>query len=170
MAVAALEKQTLSDLLDGFLDAYNRHDIDAILGYCTEDVVWEDPTAGILHGRQRVKAALANVFQAFPDMAFARDEVSYFMSLDGTRAASAWQLTGTMNGPMNPPGYAPTGGKIDIKGVCLYELEDGLIAHHTIVFDMIQLGRQIDALPPAGSFLDKMAVRFQMLKARRKNR
>lgn len=170
MAVVALEKQIVSDLLDGFFDAYNRHDVDALLGYCTEDVLWEDPTAGILHGRQPVKRALNTVFRAFPDMTFTRDEVDYFMSLDGTRAASSWRLTATMTGPLDPPGYAPTGGTVDIKGVCLYALEDGLIAHHTVVFDMIELGRQIDAIPPAGSLLDKMTVRLQIMKNRRKNR
>jgi steroid delta-isomerase-like uncharacterized protein len=170
MAVVTLEKQTITELLDGFFDAYNRHDLDALLGYCTEDVLWEDPTAGILHGRQPVRSALRNVFTAFPDMKFAKDEVDYFISLDGTRAASSWRLTGTMKGPLDPPGYAPTGGTVDIKGVCLYVLEDGLIAHHTIVFDMIELGRQIDALPPAGSLMDKMVVRLQNLKVRRRNR
>ena len=168
MAVVALEKETISDMLYGFFDAYNRHDLDAVLAYCTEDVLWEDPTAGIVHGRQAVRSALGNVFRAFPDMKFPKDELDYFMSFDGTRAASSWRLTGTMKGPMDPPGYAPTGGTVDIKGVCLYVLEDGLIDHHTIIFDMIELGRQIDALPPAGSLMDKMAVRLQTLKARRK--
>ena len=170
MTVVVLDKHALSEMLDGFLDAYNRHDLDAVLAYCTDDVLWEDPTAGSLHGRHAVRSALSNVFRAFPDMKFGTDEVTYFMSFDGTRAASSWRLTGTMAGPLDPPGYAPTNGPIDIKGACLYELRDGLISHHTIVFDMIELGRQIDALPPAGSFMDKMAVRLQGLKARRKNR
>lgn len=170
MTVVVLEKNALSELLDGFLAAYNRHDLDAVLAYCTDDVLWEDPTAGILHGRHAVRSALSNVFRAFPDMKFGADEVTYFMSFDGTRAASSWRLTGTMAGRLDPPGYAPTNGPIDIKGVCLYELRDGLISHHTIVFDMVELGRQIDALPPVGSLMDKMAVRLQGFKARRKNR
>ena len=167
MAVAVLDKTATTELLDGFFDAYNRHDVDAVLAYCTDDVIWEDPTAGVLHGRRQAQNAMRNVFRAFPDMHFVRHDSTYFLSFDGTRAASGWRMTGHMRGELDPPGYAPTNRPIDISGTCLYEFRDGLISRHTIVFDMIKLGRQIDALPPSGSFMDKMAVRLQRMKARR---
>ena len=170
MAVAVLDKHAIDAMLEAFFDAYNLHDIDGVLGHCTEDIRWEDPTAGVLHGKRAVREALGSVFRAFPDMAFRRDELIYFMSFDATRAASSWRMTGTMAGALDPPGYGATNGPVDIKGVCLYELRDGLISHHTIVFNMIDLGRQIDALPPPGSLMDKMAVRLQRMKAGRKNR
>jgi steroid delta-isomerase-like uncharacterized protein len=170
MAVAVLDKHAIDAMLEGFFDAYNRHDIEAVVDHCTEDIRWEDPTAGVLHGKPAVRKALGTIFRAFPDMGFAKNENVYFMSFDATRAASSWRLTGTMAGVFDPPGYAPTNGPIDIRGMCLYELRDGLISHHTIVFNMIDLGRQIDALPPQGSLMDKMSVRLQRMKAGRKNR
>lgn len=170
MAVAVLDKHAVGAMLDGFFAAYNRHDIDGVLAHCTDDLVWEDPTAGVLHGKDEVRKALGNVFRAFPDMRFGQDDMSFFLSFDGTRAASGWHLLGTMKGPLDPPGYAPTNRPIEIKGVCLYELREGLISHHTIIFDMIPLGRQMDALPLAGSLMDKMVVRLQRIKAGRKHR
>ncbi len=170
MAVAVLDKHAIGAMLDGFFEAYNLHDIDGVLAKCTEDIVWEDPTAGVLHGKDEIRKALGNVFRAFPDMTFGKKDKAYYLSFDGTHAASSWHLLGTMKGELDPPGYAPTHQPIEIKGVCLYELRDGLISHHTIVFDMIPLGRQMDALPPAGSLMDKMVVRLQRMKARRKRR
>jgi ketosteroid isomerase-like protein len=29
--------------VEAFLQAYNDHDVEAIVSHCTEDVVWEDP-------------------------------------------------------------------------------------------------------------------------------
>ncbi len=168
MAVAALDQQAVGLLIDKLIDAYNRRDVEGVLACCTDDVYWEDPTSGAIRGKNMIRAALRTVFTAFPDLHFPKEELNYYMSFDGTRGASSWRLTGTMTGPMNPPGYAPTGHPVDIKGACLYEFRDGLISRHTIVFDMVDLGRQIGAIPAAGSLMDKLSVRLQRMKVSRR--
>ena len=60
MAVAVLDKHAIDAMLEGFFDAYNLHDIDGVLGHCTEDIRWEDPTAGVLHGKPAVRKALGH--------------------------------------------------------------------------------------------------------------
>lgn len=170
MATTVLDQHAVGQLLDDLIDAYNRHDVDGVLSCCTDDVDWQDPIAGTMRGKDTIRGALRSVFAAFPDLHFPKDELIRYLSFDGSRGASSWHLMGTMTGHLDPPGYAPTKGPVSFSGTCLYEFRDGLISRHTIVFDMVDLGRQIGALPASGGVLDKMAVFLQRLTASRARR
>ena len=67
-----------------------------------------------------------------------------------------------MEAPLDPPGFAATGKPIDMEGVCLYEFEDRLISRHDIVYDGLELARQLRALPRS----NRIAVAMQRLTVR----
>ena len=62
----------LLELLDRFADAWNRHDLDALLSMMTDDCVFEASAGPQVdgqrsEGKHAVRAAYAAVFEAFPD-------------------------------------------------------------------------------------------------------
>lgn len=105
--------------LAAFGDAWNRHDIDALMGFMHHDCVFQTAAGadafGTRHtGRDAVRAAFAAAWAAVPDAQWtnARHHV------DGDIGSSQWTFTGT----------AAEGSRIEVDGVDLFEFRDGLIA------------------------------------------
>lgn len=105
-------------LLRDFAEAFNRHDVEALLGMVTEDCVFETAFGPEPHGTRHVgKAALREAFpipwRTWPDARW--EQATHVVA--GDRAFSEWTLRG--RGP---------GGTIETRGVDLFVLRDGLIA------------------------------------------
>jgi steroid delta-isomerase-like uncharacterized protein len=113
--------QTISvDVLRDVLDAFNRHDLDAIVSYFADDAVFESPRGpkpwGTRYvGREEVRAGLAKRFEGIPDVHYGDDR--HFLSADGRRGASEWTLTGT----------TVDGQRLEVRGCDLWEFADGRI-------------------------------------------
>jgi predicted ester cyclase len=146
--------------------AVNAHDAQAVAALCCEDVVWEDPAAPqTLHGREAVLQFHRDVmFSALPD---ARVELldGPYLALDGTGVAARLRISGTMTGPLTPPGFAPTGGPLAFETAEFSHFRDGLLARHTVVLNMLELARQIGAVPQAGTFAAQVGVWLQHVAA-----
>jgi steroid delta-isomerase-like uncharacterized protein len=109
----------LTALLDRFADAWNRHDVDALMSMMTGDCVFEasagpDVNGERSEGQQAVRAAFAAVFETFPDAHWA--DARHFIS--GNRAVSQWTFTGTRR----------DGKRVEVTGCDLFTLRDGKIA------------------------------------------
>jgi predicted ester cyclase len=155
-------------LLDRLYAAVNAHDPDAVAALCTEDVVWEDPAAPeALRGPEAVRRFHRDtMFRSLPDVRIQIIDGPYF-SLDRTRAAVRLHISGTMTGPMEPPGFAPTGGRLEFETAEFSHFQGELLARHTVVLDMLALARQIGAAPKAGTTAERIGVWLQRLAARR---
>ncbi len=80
-------------------------------------------------------------------------------------------MTGTFTGDLQLWGkpalaYAPTGRRVEIEGVDVYELRDGLICHWMIHYDLLGLSQQFGLFPPNDSPMIGLLVRLQRLAAR----
>ncbi|MBB1509249.1 nuclear transport factor 2 family protein [Tessaracoccus sp. MC1756] len=101
------------------LDAFNRHDLDAIMGHFAEDCVFEsprgeDPWGSRFVGRDEVRRGLAARFEGIPDVRYSGG--SHFVA--GHRGASEWTITGT----------TVSGERIEVRGCDLWTFDDeGLI-------------------------------------------
>lgn len=157
-------KELMEDVIGRLFRAYDAHDPDKILALFTKDVVWEEPGIPSLRGHAAVKEHLRSVFEAMPDFHYTNKV--FFISVDGKKGASHWHGVGKMTGRLDPPGYAATNKKLEFEGACFYSFRDGLIAKHTVIYDMLAIGRQIGALPREGSIGDKLAVRLQNVTVR----
>ena len=78
------------------LDAFDRHDLDAIMSLFAEDCVFESPRGPDPWGRRfvgqvEVRDGLSARFQGIPDVHYG--DGSHFVS--GDRGVSEWTLTGT---------------------------------------------------------------------------
>ena len=105
--------------LAAFADAWNRHDIDALMTFMTDDCVFETangPDAcGTRHvGRDAVRTAFAAAWQNFPDAQWRNGR--HFVA--GDRGVSEWLFTGT----------AADGSRVEANGVDVFTFRDGKIA------------------------------------------
>jgi predicted ester cyclase len=167
----------LDALLTRWETAWNTHDLDLLETAVTEDVVWEDPAmfGETVHGRSEFRAFTEILFHAIPDVHF-EDAGEPHLALEGTGLALPWRMTGTFTGELafwgkrygsQPPTWAPTGRRLDIEGVDLYEFRDGLISHWKIVYDVYGMLQQIGLLPPADRPIPSLVLRAQRLIASR---
>ena len=100
-------------------DAFNRHDLDAIMSFFTDDAVFESPRGPDAWGRRfsgkaEVRDGLAARFTGIPDVHYGDDD--HFVA--GERGASEWTLTGTTT----------DGERLEVRGCDLWTFRDGLIS------------------------------------------
>ena len=133
--------------VETFLQAWNDHDVDALLAHLTDDVVWIDPTSPEpIIGKAAVADLLHALFRAFPDIHWPIEDREFYLA-DSGRAAASWTLVATMMGPLDPPGFPATDRSVRASGVCLYEFREGLICRHTIVYDSLRFLQEVGLLP-----------------------
>lgn len=146
--------------------AANAHDAEALAALCSDDVVWQDPAAPhTLHGRDAVLRFHRDImFPALPDANIELIDGPY-LALDGTGVAARLRLSGTMTGSLTPPGFAPTGGRLVFETAEFSHFKNGLLARHTVVLNMLDLARQIGALPQPGTLADRVGVWMQHVAA-----
>src|SRR6266404_4477112 len=96
---------TSKDLDAFFRDGWNRHDVDVLMTFMSNDCVFES-TAG--------REAFARVFTAFPDATFA--DARHFVA--GNRGVSEWIFRGT----------TADGKKVEVNGCDVFTFADDKIA------------------------------------------
>ena len=107
-----------TDMLQAFADAWNAHDIDALMSFMHDDCVFETaagPDAcGARHvGREAVRTAFAAAWKNFPDAQWRN--ARHFVA--GDRGVSEWTFTGT----------AADGTRVEANGVDVFTFRDGKI-------------------------------------------
>ena len=149
-----------------YVAAWNSHDAAAIGDLVTADVVYEDPALPEpARGPAALQAFMRRAWAAFPDLRFDEGDDPH-LTVDGDRVAWAWRMRGTNTGPIDPPGFAPTGRAIEIEGVDLWTMRDGRIARLRVLYDFNALAVQLGLAPARGSRMEKAAVALQRLRAR----
>lgn len=110
--------QATVELLQGFLDAFNRHDLDAIMEYFADDCVFYMPRGATPRGdryvgKPAVRAGLSQRFEGIPDVHYGADR----HWACGALGVSEWTLTGTTT----------AGKRLEVRGVDLLEFAHGKI-------------------------------------------
>jgi ketosteroid isomerase-like protein len=100
--------------LDALLDAFNAHDLDAIMSFFTEDSVLDTPRGQRFVGKQEVRKGLQARFDGIPDIHYG--DARHWSC--GDRGASEWTIRGTQ----------ATGEPIEVRGCDLFEFTDGKIS------------------------------------------
>ena len=68
-------KQELNELTLAFLDAFNRNDLDGVMAFFTDDIVYDELDGTRSSGREAVRAAFADQFAGkFGAMKFIEDD------------------------------------------------------------------------------------------------
>ena len=122
-----------------------------------------------MHGRARVADWVGTCIRAFPDYRFEEPEPPY-MAADRPKAIAPWRMTGTNTGPIEPPGFAPTGRVFVVEGVDPWLIRDGLVARYRADWDVNGLMRQLGLIPQPGSAGERAMVLVQRATARVRRR
>jgi taurine dehydrogenase small subunit len=114
----AIAEVTVQDL-EAFADAWNRHDLDALMSFMTEDCVFEasagpDVCGTRYQGREAVRSGFAEVWASFPDAHWGN--ARHFVN--GDRGVSEWTFTGTR----------PDATRVEVNGCDLFTFREGKIA------------------------------------------
>ncbi len=164
-----LDPVFLDDFSHRWIEAWNRRDGDALAELCTEDIEFYDPAIGMIHGRKAVAGWVGICARAFPDYRFEEPEPGY-VSRDRLKAIVPWRMIGTNSGPLDPPGFAPTGRACQIDGVDHWWFRDGSVERYRADYDLNGVLRQLGLVPETGSRGEKALVLLQRLGARLRRR
>jgi steroid delta-isomerase-like uncharacterized protein len=115
--------------LEAFLDAFNAHDVDAIMSFFTDDCVLDmprGPTPGgrRLTGKEDVRKGIQSRFDGIPDVHYGDDR---HWSC-GDRGVSEWTIRGTQ----------ATGEPIEVRGCDLFEFRDGKISRKDSFWKIVE--------------------------------
>src|SRR5213082_3684164 len=132
----------LQEFIDRYNDAWNKHDVDAIVAMHTEDSVFENHVTGDVNvGREQIGVAIRGIFSVFPDLNFE----SRRQYIRDDLVVQEWTARGTHEGTMTRGGVEvePTGKRVDYKGMDVIPIHDGLVARKDVYSDSITLMRQL---------------------------
>jgi steroid delta-isomerase-like uncharacterized protein len=132
------------------LGAVSKRDLDGIVAAGAPGYVDDFVAIGEIRGHDAVRAFFGELFAAFPDFTMTVDRIV----ADDAAAVVQWHAAGTFTGgPFQ--GIEPTGRRVEVRGVDVMEIADGLVQHNTIYYDGATFARQIGLLPGLGSRADQ---------------
>ena len=125
----APEPSVAEATLKAFLEAFNRHDLDAIMDFMADDCVFEsprgpDPWGRRYVGKAEVRQGLGARFTGLPDVHYGEDR----HLVHGDRGVSEWLLTGT----------TPQGQRVRVRGCDLLEFRGGKIVRKDSYWKIVE--------------------------------
>ena len=115
--------------LQALLDAFNAHDVDAIMAFFTDDCVFVTPRGPApgghrMVGQEQVRRGFQARFDGIPDIVYGDDR--HFSC--GDRGVSEWTIRGT----------TATGEPIEVRGCDLFEFTDGKISRKDSFWKIVE--------------------------------
>ncbi len=119
------------EVMKQVLDAFNRHDLDAIMEFFTDDCSFDfprgpEPYGQRFIGKAQVREGLAGRFKGIPDVHYG--EVRHWISADGNRGVPEWTLTGTTT----------SGVSVKVRGCDLWEFRKGKITRKDSYWKIVE--------------------------------
>jgi steroid delta-isomerase-like uncharacterized protein len=111
-------------------DAWNDHDVDAIVALHAPGMVFENHTAGERAEGEAVRSHIATIFENWPDLAFSSRRL---YARDGL-VVSEWTATATKQ---------DTGERLEWDGVDVFPFENGLVLRKD-VYSAAHLARVVE--------------------------
>jgi steroid delta-isomerase-like uncharacterized protein len=139
-----MTEHPLRAVIDAYNDAWGRHDVDAILGFHTEDSVFENHTSGgKAQGHAAIRELLSGVFATFPDLRFDLRRIYVRDDL----VVQEWTATATHAKPVRYKDgvLEPTGKTIRWNGMDIFPMRDGKIARKDVYASSLDYLRQLGA-------------------------
>jgi glyoxylase-like metal-dependent hydrolase (beta-lactamase superfamily II)/predicted ester cyclase len=133
-----------------YFEALAARDLDAMIACWKSGGVDNIASVGTLSVPDGMKAFFSEVFTAMPDQEL---EIKSIVAARN-QAAVQWRTVGTFCGG-SFQGIEPTGGRIEMEGLDLLTIEDGLIVRNDAYMDGTAIARQIGVLPPQDSSAER---------------
>jgi steroid delta-isomerase-like uncharacterized protein len=136
--------QALEQAIARYNDAWNAHDLDAIMAMHAPDMVFENHTAGESAQGDAVREHIGSIFETWPDIRF---EGRRTYARDGL-VVQEWTAIATHSNSMRRGDLEaePTGNRVEWRGVDVIPFEDGLVKRKDVYSDSVSILRQVGLL------------------------
>ena len=134
----------LKEVIDRYNEAWNAHDLDAIMAMHAPDMVFENHTAGESATGDDVRAHIGSIFETWPDIEFTTRRLYVREDL----VVQEWTATATHANQMKRGDLvaAPTGNRVEWDGLDVIPFEDGLVKRKDVYSDSVSILRQVGLL------------------------
>jgi ketosteroid isomerase-like protein len=125
-----VQQQSVSvETLEAIADAFNAHDLDAIMGFFADDCSLDmprgpEPWGERFTGKAAVRGALATRFEGLPDVHYG--DARHWVS--GDMGVSEWELTGT----------TADGARVRVRGCDHWEFRDGKVVRKDSYWKIVE--------------------------------
>ena len=124
------QQQSISvETVEALLDAFNAHDLDAIMAFFSDDCSLDmprgpDPWGQRFVGKAAVREGLASRFEGLPDVRYS--DARHWIS--GNMVVSEWRLTGTRT----------DGVQVNVRGCDHYEFREGKVVRKDSYWKIVE--------------------------------
>jgi len=135
----------LKAAIERYNEAWNAHDLDAIMAMHAPDMVFENHTAGESAEGAAVRDHIAAIFETWPDIGFAARRLYV---RDGL-VVQEWTATATHANRMTRGDLIaePTGKTVTWNGLDVIPFQDGLVKRKDVYSDSVSILRQVGLNP-----------------------
>jgi steroid delta-isomerase-like uncharacterized protein len=125
------EMKVTVETLQKILEAFNRHDLDSIMEFFSDDCSFDFPRGQESWGQRfigkaQVREALAGRFKGIPDVHYGEDR--HWISADGNMGISEWTLTGTTTSGLN----------LKVRGCDHWEFRNGKVTRKDSYWKIVE--------------------------------
>jgi len=122
-------------------DAWNAHDLDAIMSMHAADMVFHNHTAGERAEGEEAREHIGSIFRTWPDIEFSTRRLYVRNGL----VVQEWTATATHANEMRRGDLVaePTNRKISWDGLDVIPFEDGLVKRKDVYSDSVSILRQL---------------------------
>jgi steroid delta-isomerase-like uncharacterized protein len=134
----------LQAMIARYNDAWNAHDVDAIVALHAPRMVFENHTASELVEGEAVGPHIAGIFAGWPDLRF---DTRRLYVRDGL-VVQEWTAHATHSRPLSRGDLVaePTGRELSWRGMDVIPCEDGLVARKDVYSDSVTILRAVGLL------------------------
>ena len=137
-----MTKEDNKEFMKSFIDeVINRQNLDAIDKMVSENFIEHVPFPGQGPGREGLKFAIGSMHTGFPDMNWTMQE----QIAEGEKVVSRVIWKGTHKGEFM--GIPPTNKKVEVWGMVIDVVRDGLFSESRIIMDTVGLLQQLGVMP-----------------------
>jgi steroid delta-isomerase-like uncharacterized protein len=136
--------RSLERAIAGYNEAWNAHDLDAIVSMHAPDMVFENHTAGERAEGEAVREHIGGIFETWPDIAFSTRRLYVREGL----VVQAWTATATHANEMRRGDLVaePTGKRVTWDGLDVIPYEGGLVKRKDVYSDSVSILHQLGLL------------------------
>jgi steroid delta-isomerase-like uncharacterized protein len=141
---AADSSDVLKEAIDRYNEAWNAHDLDAIMSMHAPDMVFENHTAGESASGEQVREHIGAIFETWPDIEFSTRRLYVREGL----VVQEWTATATHRNTMRRGDLVaePTGKTVSWDGLDVIPFEGGLVKRKDVYSDSVSILRQVRLL------------------------
>ena len=137
-------EESLKEAIALYNDAWNAHDLDAIVAMHAPDMVFDNHTAGESASGADVRAHIGAIFETWPDIEFTSRRLYVREAL----VVQEWTATATHAKTMRRGDLVaePTGRRVVWDGIDSIPFENGLVKRKDVYSDSVSILRQVGLL------------------------